>query len=84
MKSGAFFVWNVKEKEGEEMKITCVCCSREINLDHKVFENYAGPIKCFRCGSLMQVRTEEGKLSSLVLSPSPKPRPERKVSWQRA
>ena len=84
MNSDAFFVWNVKEKEGKAMKITCVCCAREINLDHKVFENYAGPIKCFRCGSLMQVRTEEGNLSSLVLAPSEEPRPEKEVSWQRA
>ena len=61
------------------MKITCVCCAREINLDHKVFENYAGPIKCFRCGSLMQVRTEEGSVSSLVLSPHEDEQPARKA-----
>ena len=84
MPSDAFFARNITEKEAKAMKIKCACCAREINLDHKVFENYDGPIKCFRCGSLMQVRTEEGNLSSLALSPSEEPLSQKKVSWQRA
>jgi ribosomal protein S27E len=84
MDSNAFFAWSIKEKEGKEMKITCVRCAHEINLDHKVFENYAGPIKCFRCGTMMDVRTEGGTLSSLGLSPSERARSEKKVFEQRA
>jgi hypothetical protein len=61
------------------MKITCLCCACEVNLDHKIFENYAGPVKCFRCGAMMDVQTEEGAVSSLVLAPSEDEPPVRKV-----
>jgi len=74
----------ITKREGQEMKITCVCCSGEVNLDHQIFENYAGPIKCFRCGAMMEAKTEEGKLCSLVLSPSEDKGPKKKLSEQRA
>ena len=37
------------------MKIYCLRCLNEINLDHRVFYDYAGPVKCFVCGEIMKV-----------------------------
>ena len=37
------------------MKMTCIVCGREVNLDHVIFENYQGPVKCFSCGAMMEV-----------------------------
>lgn len=70
---------NSSGKGGKAMKITCICCAGEVNLDHKVFENYDGPVKCFRCGAIMDVRTEAGTVCSLVPSPSEEEQPTRKV-----
>jgi hypothetical protein len=45
------------------MRIQCLSCREEINLDHPVFYNYQGPVKCFGCGQMMQIRTIEGALA---------------------
>ena len=42
------------------MEVKCLTCKRGINLDHVVFENYLGPVKCFSCSSMMEVETKEG------------------------
>lgn len=47
------------------MKIDCPSCGSEVNLDHKVFEDYDGPIKCFCCGTMMEVRTESGIINAV-------------------
>ena len=48
------------------MRIDCVSCGYEINLDHRVFDDYAGPIKCYCCGAMMEVRTQRGVMHSLM------------------
>ena len=48
------------------MKVDCITCGYEINLDHKVFDDYSGPIKCFSCGAMMEVKTEQGLMCSLI------------------
>ena len=48
------------------MRLDCVSCGYEINLDHKVFDDYEGPIKCFSCGAMMEVKTEQGLMCSLM------------------
>lgn len=48
------------------MNMTCIACSRDVNLDHMVFENYDGPVKCFSCGTMMEIRTEGGVLNSVA------------------
>ena len=51
------------------MKIICISCEREVNLDHKVFEDYEGPVKCFSYGAMLEIQTSNGVLSSMdVLS----------------
>ncbi len=47
------------------MKIKCVSCGRDVNLDHNVFEDYEGPVKCFSC-STMELRTIRGFVDSIT------------------
>lgn len=42
----------------------CTIEENEINLDHHVFLNYQGPVKCFRCGKTMENFSSEGNLLS--------------------
>jgi len=51
------------------MEIQCVTCGRRINLDHVVFENYFGPVKCFSCSSMMEVKIREKVLHGAILLP---------------
>lgn len=48
------------------MNMTCIACRRNVNLDHVVFENYEGPVKCFSCGIMMEVKTVGGVLGSVA------------------
>lgn len=47
------------------MKIKCICCGRDVNLDHRVFEDYEGPVKCFSCSTMMEIKTMRGLVDSL-------------------
>jgi len=49
------------------MDIECLTCGRGINLDHVVFENYFGPVKCFSCSSMMEVKIRERVLHEASL-----------------
>jgi ribosomal protein S27E len=51
-------------KEDREMKINCSACRRELILNHPVFMEYTGPVKCFFCGAVMDVEIIEGLLQS--------------------
>lgn len=55
------------------MNVTCIACSRDVNLDHVVFENYEGPVKCFSCGAMMEVRTVGGVLDCVAPEGGPPP-----------
>jgi len=46
------------------MNMICISCNRDVNLDHVIFENYHGPVKCFSCGAMMEIRTVGGVLDS--------------------
>jgi ribosomal protein S27E len=54
-----------QERREERMKVKCISCGHEVNLDHWVFDHYSGPAKCFSCGMMMSVRTTEGKIISV-------------------
>jgi hypothetical protein len=36
-----------------------------MNLDHRVFEDYEGPVKCFSCSTMMEMKTMRGSVDSL-------------------
>ena len=42
------------------MRLNCISCGYEINLDHRVFDNYQGPVKCFCCNTMMGIKTVHG------------------------
>jgi len=48
------------------MKIKCVSCGRDVNLDHNVFEDYEGPVKYFSCSTMMELRTIRGFVDSIA------------------
>jgi len=49
------------------MKINCLSCGFKIDLDN-AYDDYTGQIKCYTCGSLMQIKTVEGKLAAAALA----------------
>ena len=44
------------------MRVDCVSCGYAVNLDHKVFDDYSGPIRCYCCGAMMEMKTEQGMM----------------------
>ena len=53
------------------MMVSCINCSREVNLDHVIFDNYEGPVKCFSCGTMMEIRTAKGTVDNVVFLRTP-------------
>ena len=49
------------------MKINCLSCGHKVELDD-VYDDYAGLIKCYACGALLEIKTEDGKLRSVNLT----------------
>jgi ribosomal protein S27E len=47
------------------MKVECVSCGHELNLDHWVFDDYEGSVKCFFCSRIMEVKTAKGIVYSI-------------------
>jgi hypothetical protein len=57
------------------MKIKCISCGRDVNLDHTLFEDYDGPVKCFSCSTMMEMRTIRGFVDFISPLQSPEQRP---------
>ena len=47
------------------MKVNCLCCGHNVDLDEEAYADYEGQIKCFACGAILAVKTEGGKLNSV-------------------
>ena len=47
------------------MKINCLTCGHKVDLDD-TYDDYEGQVKCFVCGTLLKIKTEEGKLKSVT------------------
>lgn len=47
------------------MKVNCISCGNDITLDHMIFHDYDGSIKCFCCGAMMEVKVTGGFLYSI-------------------
>ena len=52
-------------KGEKSMRVKCISCGNELNLDHWVFEDYSGPVKCFSCGAMMEVKSTGGEVYSI-------------------
>jgi ribosomal protein S27E len=54
------------QRKGEKsMRVKCISCGNELNLDHWVFEDYSGPVKCFSCSMMMEVKSAGGEIYSI-------------------
>ena len=46
------------------MKVNCLGCGHNLDVDES-YGDYQGQVKCFACGSILEIKTEEGKLQSV-------------------
>ncbi len=46
------------------MKINCLSCGHKVALDD-AYDNYEGQVKCFACGAILEVKTEEGSVKKV-------------------
>ncbi len=49
------------------MKLNCLSCGHCIDL-RDGYGDYNGQVKCFVCGALLTIRTEDGQVKSVTLS----------------
>ncbi len=50
------------------MKLNCLSCGHSVDL-HGDYDDYNGQVKCFVCGALLTIRTEDGRIRNVALSP---------------
>jgi hypothetical protein len=55
------------------MKINCLSCGHNIELDEAYGDGYEGEIKCFGCEARLEIRTEQNALRSVRLLNQPSP-----------
>jgi len=41
------------------MKINCLSCGFKVDLAD-AYDNYEGQVKCYACGTILEIKTEEG------------------------
>jgi len=46
------------------MKINCLGCGHTVDLAH-CYDDYEGQIKCFACGTVMEVATHDGSIRAV-------------------
>jgi DNA-directed RNA polymerase subunit RPC12/RpoP len=49
------------------MKINCLTCGHNIDLDDAYSENYEGEIKCYGCGATLEIKTEQNAIRAVRL-----------------
>jgi hypothetical protein len=53
------------------MKINCLGCGFKVDLTG-AYDDYEGQIKCFACGAIMEIATQEGSLRAVrPVTPAP-------------
>ncbi|MGD0773936.1 MAG: hypothetical protein ABSC05_14060 [Candidatus Solibacter sp.] len=63
------------------MKINCLGCGFKVDLAD-AYDDYEGQIKCFACGGIMEIATQEGNIRA-VRSVTEVPLPSAAVGGQR-
>lgn len=46
------------------MRINCLSCGHSIELD-EAYSDYEGPIKCYACSALLEVKLEEDHIKTV-------------------
>jgi len=57
------------------MKVNCLGCGFKVDLA-EAYDNYVGPIKCFACGAIMEIATQQGSVRATGPVEAPLPAPE--------
>ncbi|MGA2215304.1 MAG: hypothetical protein ABSH31_18670 [Bryobacteraceae bacterium] len=52
------------------MKVNCLGCGFKVDLAGS-YDDYAGPIKCFACGKIMEIATQEGNVRAVRFAALP-------------
>lgn len=61
------------------MEINCLSCGHKVDIGD-AYDDYGGQIKCYVCGAILEIKTEEGNLKSVrVVNTQPRPSPEEAV-----
>jgi transcription elongation factor Elf1 len=50
------------------MKLNCLHCGHTVDL-HNDYDNYDGMVKCFVCGALLTILTENGNVKRVLVTP---------------
>jgi hypothetical protein len=50
------------------MKVNCLSCGHSVDLRGD-YDDYNGQVRCFVCGALLTIRTEDGRIRNVALSP---------------
>ena len=53
------------------MKINCLSCGHNIDLDDAYAEHYEGEIKCYACNAALEIRTEQSAIRFVRLLSGP-------------
>jgi len=53
------------------MKINCLSCGHNIDLDDAYADHYEGEIRCFGCNAALEIRTEQGAIRCVLLLTGP-------------
>ena len=46
------------------MRVNCLSCGHKVDLD-RAYDDYEGQVKCFVCGAILEIKTEDGELKSV-------------------
>jgi ribosomal protein S27E len=49
------------------MKVNCIACGHNMTLDD-AYDDFEGLVKCYVCGTLLQVKTSEGKIKAVNIA----------------
>lgn len=49
------------------MKINCLSCGFKVELDDDAYADYEGLAKCCTCSQMLEIRTIDGRLKSVLL-----------------
>ncbi len=63
------------------MKVNCLSCGHKVDIDDS-YDNYEGHIKCYICGSILEIRAEEGMIKSVKFVKMA-PRPSKEEVFER-
>ena len=49
------------------MKLNCISCGHTLDL-HDDYDDYDGQVRCYVCGGLMTIHTEDGNVKHVILT----------------